>query len=68
MATSPTEERELRIELMKTQIDHGRVNIDQIRRELRWEPYKALAAIVGAAVAMMGFTLALAVWLGPHLH
>jgi hypothetical protein len=53
---------------MKTQIDHGRVNIDQIRRELRWEPYKALAAIVGAAVAMMGFTLALAVWLGPHLH
>ena len=53
---------------MKIQIDEGRVNIDKMRQEMRWEPYKALAAIIGAAVAMMGATLALAAWLSPHLH
>jgi hypothetical protein len=62
------EERALRIELMKIQIDEGRVNIDKMRQEMRWEPYKALAAIIGAAVAMMGATLALAAWLSQHWH
>jgi hypothetical protein len=49
----------MRIELMKTQID-------LYRTQQRWEVFKALAAILGAAVALMGFTLALAFWLAPH--
>jgi uncharacterized membrane protein YccC len=46
---------------MKTQID-------LFREQMRWEPWKALAAIIGSAAAMMGATLALAIWLAPHLH
>jgi hypothetical protein len=53
-------ERELRIDLMKTQIDQGRVNIDKMRQEMRWEPYKALAAIVAAAAAISGIILGVA--------
>lgn len=56
------EERQLRIELMQTQIEH-------FRRQMRWEPYKAIAAIVGASAAMTAATLALAGWLASHgLH
>ncbi len=53
------EERELRIELMKTQIDEGRLNIDKLRQEMKWEPWKALAAIIAASAAMVGVILAL---------
>jgi hypothetical protein len=60
-------ERERRIELLKTQIDQDRLNHQEFMRQLRWEPYKALAAILGAAAAMLGITLALAIWLAPHL-
>lgn len=52
---------------MDPQIDHGRVDMAKVRQEMRWEPYKAIAAIIGAAAAMMAVTLALATWLGPHL-
>jgi hypothetical protein len=57
-------ERELRIELMQVQIDHGRVNLDKMRQEMRWEPWKALAALFAAGALFVGSVLALSSWTG----
>jgi hypothetical protein len=54
------EERDLRIELMKTQIDKNRLDLDRVRQEMRWEPWKALAGIAVATAAMAGLMLAVA--------
>jgi hypothetical protein len=54
------EERALRIELMKTQIDKNRLDLDRVRQEMRWEPWKALAGIAVATAAMAGLMLAVA--------
>jgi hypothetical protein len=62
MGADDDEERRLRIELMQTQIDNNRVNIERLRQEMRWEPYKALAAIIGGAAAIGGIIVALAHW------
>jgi hypothetical protein len=51
------EEQQLRIELMKAQIDKSRLDIDRIRQEMRWEPWKALAGITAAVAAMAGIIL-----------
>jgi hypothetical protein len=53
-------EQDLRIELMKVQID-------RVRQEMRWEVYKALAAILGAAAAIAGASVGLGVWFS-HWH
>lgn len=53
-------EQQLRIELMQTQIDNNRVNIERLRQEMRWEPLKALATILGGTAAMAGVILAVA--------
>jgi hypothetical protein len=52
------EERELKGELMKTQIELYRV-------QLRWEPWKALAAMVAAAAVFAGGVLAVSSWSRP---
>lgn len=57
---SDDEERQLRIELMETQIDKNRLDLVRLRQEMRWEPWKALAAIIAASAAMVGVILALA--------
>lgn len=57
---SEDEERQLRIELMETQIDKNRLDMKRIEQEMRWEPWKALAAIIAASAAMVGVILALA--------
>lgn len=62
------EERQLRIELMKAQIDHTRVDMAKLEREMRWEPWKALAALLAGTAAMAGAILALAAWLSQHLY
>jgi hypothetical protein len=54
------EERELRIELMKTQIDKGRLDIDRVRQEMRWEPWKALATLIAAVAATSGVIVGVA--------
>jgi hypothetical protein len=59
------EERQLRIELMATQIDKNRLDIDRVRQEMRWEPWKALAGILVAVAAMAGVILGVAHLL-PH--
>jgi hypothetical protein len=45
-----------------------RTQIDLYRKQARWETLKAVAIIIGAAAAMMSATLALAVFLAPHLR
>lgn len=45
---------------MQTQIDNNRVNIERLRQEMRWEPLKALATILGGTAAMAGVILAVA--------
>jgi hypothetical protein len=62
------EERDLRIELMKAQIDHTRVDMAKLAREMRWEPWKAMAAMFAGTAAMAGAILALAAWLSQHWH
>jgi hypothetical protein len=65
MSTSDDEERELRIELMKTQIDKGRLDMKRIEQEMRWEPWKALAGISAGVAAVAGIILAVAHLLHP---
>ncbi|MBV9757958.1 MAG: hypothetical protein JO047_12960 [Alphaproteobacteria bacterium] len=76
-APSEVDERRLRMAVMQTEIelnraqtDLARATLEQIRAtvdrmevEARWEPWKALAAIVAASAAMVGVVEALF-----HLH
>lgn len=62
MTAADEEEQQLRIELMKTQIDHNRINMTRLRQEMRLEPYKAVAAFLAAAAAIGGIIVALAHW------
>ena len=64
MPLSDEEERELRIELMTTQIEQARLNIDKMRLEMKMENRKflvsavlALAAACAAGVALGRFWL-----------
>ena len=60
MTDADEEEQQLRIEMMETQIDNNRVNIERLRQEMKWEPLKALATIIGGIAAMAGVILAVA--------
>ena len=57
--TADDEKRALEIELMTVQIDRNRLDMKRIEQEMRWEPWKALAAIIAASAAMVGVILAL---------
>ena len=67
-----TDKEELEIELMKAQIDQTRLNMEKLQQDLRWEPWKAFATILGGILvgiaAMVGAVVGLATWLAPHLH
>jgi hypothetical protein len=52
------DERYLRIDLMQTQIE-------LYKAQLRWEPWKALAAMIAASAVMTGAVLGLSNWLHP---
>lgn len=72
MATNhDIEKQELEIELMKVQIDKTRLDIEKIQREMRWEPWKALAtmltSILLATAAMTTAVVALAHWLASSM-
>jgi hypothetical protein len=49
---------------MQVQIDKGRVDIEKLRAEIRhmerWEPWKALAAILTGVAAMSGVIIGVA--------
>ena len=68
MTNASFDKLRMRIELMKAQIDHTRLNMEKLRQDLRWEPWKALAAMVAGTAAMAGAILALAAWLSQHWH
>jgi hypothetical protein len=53
-------EDELRIELMTVQIDKTRLDMQRVRQEMRWEPYKALAAILAGVAAVSGIIVGVA--------
>lgn len=53
------DERQLRIELMKTQIEH-------LRGQITWEPWKAIIAAFGAGAAVMGVVVGLLALLLHH--
>ena len=52
------EERELRINLMQTQIE-------LYKAQLRWEPWKAVAALFAASAVFAGSVLAVSSWVHP---
>jgi hypothetical protein len=52
------EREELKDNLMQTQIE-------LYKAQLRWEPWKALAAMVAASAVFMGGVLAVSNWLHP---
>ena len=53
-------EYDLRMEQMKTTIDVGRVNIDNMRADMRWENRKFLVQAIVAAAVCVGAGVALA--------
>ena len=59
------EERELRIahmtadlERIRQQIEKDRIQADRLRQEMKWEPYKAIAAFVVGVAAFGGLVIA----------
>jgi hypothetical protein len=52
------DKHDLRINLMQTPID-------LYKAQLRWEPWKALAAMVAAAAVFVGGVLAVSNWIHP---
>lgn len=50
--------RDVQVDLMKTQIE-------LFKEQIRWEPLKAIAAMLATAALMAGTTLALSNWLHP---
>ena len=60
MSDRPPDKLALEIQLMALQIDKTRLDIDRVRQELKYEPYKAFAAIVAGVAAMAGIILAVA--------
>jgi hypothetical protein len=70
-----TDEQNLRVELMTTQIETLRAErkkldaeAERFRQEMHWEPWKALAAILVGVAALTAAVVGLATWLAPHLH
>ena len=60
-----TDKDELEIELMNAQIEKLHAETERFRQEMRWEPWKALAALIVAAAAMMGVIITVAHFLPP---
>lgn len=58
MSDDVDDERQLRIELMRTQID-------LYRSQHRWEVWKALAAMIAASAVFAGSVIGLSNWLRP---
>lgn len=58
MTTRDQEEQDRRIEQMETQIDKNRVDIERLRQEMKWEPWKAMTLAAGAGAALMGALVA----------
>jgi hypothetical protein len=54
------ERQELKDELLMAELDKTRLDLVRLRQEMKWEPYKAVAAVIGAGVACMGIILAVA--------
>ena len=57
------------IEKLNAESDKMRAEAERFRQEMRWEPYKAFAAIVagffGASAVMLGAILAVAHYIRP---
>jgi hypothetical protein len=54
------EEQDLRIALLELQMTKTEYDINRVRQEMRWEPYKAIAAILVGIVAAAGLILGVA--------
>jgi hypothetical protein len=61
-----SDEDELRLRLMNAQLEETLTRTERFRQELRWEPWKALAALIGATAIFLGSVLALANWIGSR--
>jgi hypothetical protein len=63
------DKRELELALMTAQIEKLNAEAEKFRQEMRWEPYKAFAAILGgilgASAVMVGAILAVAHYIRP---
>jgi hypothetical protein len=42
------------------------LDMKKLEQDLRWEPWKALAAFIATSAAFVGATLGLASWLSHH--
>jgi hypothetical protein len=49
----------------RLEIEPAESQIEILRRELRWEPWKALAATAAAAIVFMAAVLAVSAWWPP---
>lgn len=53
------------IEKLNAERDKLAVEAERFRQEMRWEPYKAFAVIIGGIAAMTGVILAVAHFIRP---
>ncbi len=61
------EERALKIELLKAEIENKEADTMLKTEQTKWERTKAMSTVFGTAVAVAGALLALGAWLGGHL-
>lgn len=66
------DKRDLELALMNAQLEKTlieqeklRAETDRFRQEMRWEPYKALAAVIAGVAAFSGLILAVAHFIRP---
>ncbi len=57
MTERDQEEQDLRISLLELQMTKADYDIQRVRQEMRWEPWKALATIIVGIVAAAGLIL-----------
>ncbi len=56
------------IEALRAERAKHEIEAERFRQELRWEPWKALAAFIAAVAAFGGAVLGLAAWFSQHPH
>ena len=59
-------EHELRVDQMKTTIDSGRINIDKMRSDMRWETRKFIVSLLVGTAAVLGAGVALGNYFGSR--
>jgi hypothetical protein len=58
-------EAELKIALMNAQLEKTQMEIERLRQDIKWDPWKAFAGVLAGVAAIAGVILAVAHFIRP---